>query len=269
LLHSIGAYVMPDLSALIAGGGTNILLLVPIALALGALHALEPGHSKALMSAFIVAIHGTAAQAVLLALAVTVGHTIIIWGLAILAWRYQDTDMVSKAEPWLLLAGGLLIVALAVRMLLRLRGGGHHHQGHGVDHAHDHDDDDDAHAAAHAAEVRERVAKGPVTNFDIAWFGFSGGLMPCPAAFAVLLACFHHNAYGLGVIMVAAFSVGLAATLVGIGLAAAWGARALASRQGWLDRFTRWAPYASAGIVLIMGLAVTAHGISVLHTRYA
>jgi nickel/cobalt exporter len=257
---------MPDLSALIAGGAANILLLVPIALALGALHALEPGHSKALMSAFIVAIHGTAKQAILLALAVTVGHTIIIWGLAILAWRYQDTEMVAKAEPWLLLVGGLLIVALAVRMLYRLRFGGGHH---GHDH-HDHDEDDeDAHAAAHAAEVRERVAKGPVTNFDIAWFGFSGGLMPCPAAFAVLLACFHHGAYALGVVMVAAFSVGLAATLVGIGLAAAWGARALASRQGWLDRFARWAPYASAGIVLVMGLAVTAHGISALRSAHA
>ena len=86
----------------------------------------------------------------------------------------------------------------------------------GTTHSHD-DMDEDAHAAAHAAELKRQLAKGPVTNADVAWFGFSGGLIPCPAAFAVLLACFHQKAYGLGVVMVAAFSIGLALMLVAIG----------------------------------------------------
>jgi nickel/cobalt exporter len=267
---------MPDIADLIQSGTAGVWLLLPVAVVLGALHALEPGHSKSMMTAFIVAIHGSAAQAVLLALSVTVGHTIVVWLLAILAWQLQDTGILEKAEPWLLLIGGLLIVTLALRILSRLEHpfgayshahhdthGPEHH--HGSDHGHAHDDmDGDTHAAAHAAELKRQLAKGPFTNADVAWFGFSGGLNPCPAAFAVLLACFHQKAYALGVLMVAAFSVGLALMLVAIGLVAAWGAQALASRQLGLDRFAHWAPYASAAIVLIIGLVVTAQGVAAL-----
>jgi nickel/cobalt exporter len=88
--------------------------------------------------------------------------------------------------------------------------------------------------------------------------------MPCPAAFAVLLACFHQKAYAAGVVIVAAFSVGLALTLVSIGVLAAWGARTLAVRHAGLERLTRWAPYASAAIVLLIGLVVTAQGLASL-----
>ncbi len=264
---------MPDISALIQSGTISVGLLLPVAIVLGALHALEPGHSKSMMTAFIVAIHGSAAHAVLLALSVTVGHTIVVWVLAILAWQLQDTLILDKAEPWLLLVGGLLIVTLAVRILSRLehpfaalRHAHDHRHGHDDGQAHHHahdmdeDGDEDAHAAAHAAEIKQQLAKGPITNMDVAWLGFSGGLIPCPAAFAVLLACFHQKAYALGVVMVAAFSVGLALMLVAIGLIAAWGAKALASRQLGLDRFARWAPYASAAIVLVIGLVITVQG---------
>jgi nickel/cobalt transporter (NicO) family protein len=275
---------MPDIAAIIQSGAANAWLLLPIAIVLGALHALEPGHAKSMMAAFIIAIHGTVGQAVLLALSATVGHTIVVWALAILAWQMQDTALLEKAEPWLLLVGGLLIVTLALRILSRLgplaghphdhsHPQGHHHaHADGNDHHHEperghahHDMDEDAHAAAHAAELKRQLAKGPVSDADVAWFGFSGGLMPCPAAFAVLLACFHQKAYALGVVLVAAFSVGLALTLVAVGVLAAWGAKALAARQTGLDRFSRWAPYASAGIVLVIGLVVTAQGLAALN----
>ena len=78
---------MPDIASLIQSGTANVWLLLPVAIVLGGLHALEPGHSKSMMTAFIVAIHGTAAQAVLLALSATVGHTMVVWVLAILAWQ--------------------------------------------------------------------------------------------------------------------------------------------------------------------------------------
>ena len=97
---------MPDIPALIQSGAANAWLLLPVAVVLGALHALEPGHAKSMMTAFIVAIHGTAAQATLLALSATVGHTIVVWVLAILAWQLQDTTVLEKAEPWLLLDRG-------------------------------------------------------------------------------------------------------------------------------------------------------------------
>jgi nickel/cobalt exporter len=202
-----------------------------------------------------------------------------LWVLAILAWQLQDTAILDKAEPWLLLIGGLLIVTLALRILSRLENpfGAHghdhdhhhdgdaHHHPHAPDHhhgshdIHSHDDmDEDAHAAAHAAQLKQQLAKGPVTNTDVAWFGLSGGLAPCPAAFAVLLACFHQKAYAL----VMAFSIGLAIMLVAIGLIAAWGASTLSSLG--LDRFARWAPYASAAIMLVIGLVVTAQGVAAL-----
>src|SRR3990170_2526928 len=129
---------VPDIPALIQSGTANAWLMLPVAVVLGALHALEPGHSKSMMTAFIVAIHGTAAQAVLLALSATVGHTMVVWVLAILAWQLQDTTVLEKAEPWLLLVGGLLIVTLALRILSRLEyvfGAGR--QGHAHHHAHD------------------------------------------------------------------------------------------------------------------------------------
>lgn len=259
---------MPDIAALIQSGAANAILLLPVALALGALHALEPGHAKSMMAAFIVAIHGTAAQAALLGVAATVGHTVVVWVLAIAAWQLQDTAVLENAEPWLLLIGGLLLVALAVRILSRLDFAvGHqhvHHHAHPGDHHHDaHDDvDADAHAAAHAADLKRQLAKGPVTTADIAWFGFTGGLMPCPAAFAVLLACFHQKAYALGVLMVGAFSIGLALTLIAVGVLASWGAKALA--QFGLDQFARWAPYASAAMVLVLGVVITAQGLAEL-----
>ena len=131
---------MPDVQS----GTGNAWLLLPTAVMLGALHALEPGHSKSLMTAFIVAIHGTARQAALLGLSATIGHTIVVWLLALVAWRLGDSGFLEKAEPWLLLIGGFLLIALAVRILLRLGAGKRimgagqslDHQGHGHDHSH-------------------------------------------------------------------------------------------------------------------------------------
>jgi nickel/cobalt transporter (NicO) family protein len=262
---------MPDIVAVIQSGVSNPWLMLPTALALGALHALEPGHSKSMMMAFIVAVRGTPRQAVLLGLAATAGHTVVVWGLALLAWRLGDAGLIERAEPWLLLCGGGLIVALALRMLSGggAGGHGHGHQGHSHDPGHTHhshgDAPLDAHAAAHEAEIRQRFAgRSGVTDGEVAWFGFTGGLLPCPAAFAVLLACLHLKAYALGTVMVAAFSLGLACTLVAVGLAASLGAGAMRSRISGFDKVARWAPVMSAWIILIIGLLVTASGIKAL-----
>jgi nickel/cobalt exporter len=269
---------VPNIEAVIESGAGNAWLLLPTAVVLGALHALEPGHSKSMMTAFIVAIHGTAAQAALLAVSATIGHTIVVWVLALIAWSLGSAGVLERAEPWLLLIGGVLIVALALRILLRLlppaQGGHNHHdqshtRSHGQDHQHhDHNrphandhNDEDAHAAAHAAELRKRLGSAStITNAEVAWFGFSGGLLPCPAAFAVLLACLHQKAYVLGLVMVAAFSIGLALMLVAIGVAAAWGADALKSRVSGFGRMAQWAPYVSATIILVIGCAVVVQG---------
>lgn len=267
---------MPSIEAVIQSGSGNAWFLLPTALVLGALHALEPGHSKSMMTAFIVAIHGTARQAALLAIAAAVGRTVIVWMLALLAWRLGDAGLLEQAEPWLMLIGGLLMVILGYRILMRYalnwvdsqysRGHSHdhsHHHHHDHEHTHSHahaQEHEDAHARAHEADIKRRFTGGPVTNAEIVWFGLSGGLLPCPAAFAVLLACLHQKAYLLGVIMVAAFSIGLTLMMVAIGVAAAWGAGALKSRGGMFERVSKWAPFVSACIVILIGGTVAAEG---------
>jgi nickel/cobalt transporter (NicO) family protein len=268
---------MPDIAAIIQSGVGNPWLLLPTALALGALHALEPGHSKSMMMAFIVAVRGTPRQAVLLGLSAAVGHTIVVWALALLAWRLGDAGLIERAEPWLMLLGGSLIVVLALRLLSGAAHSGHGHHSHRDGHSHSHSDGHshstpsdgplDAHAAAHAAEIETKFAgRRNVGDFDVAWFGFTGGLLPCPAAFAVLLACLHLKNYSLGIVMVAAFSIGLAFTLVAVGLAASLGTEALKNRSATFNKLADWAPIVSGWIVLLIGVLVMAAGIKAFST---
>ncbi|NJL07870.1 MAG: nickel/cobalt efflux transporter RcnA [Methylacidiphilales bacterium] len=256
---------MPDLATIIQAGAANPWFYLPAAVLLGALHALEPGHSKSLMAAFIVAIRGTPAQAVLLGISAAIGHTIVVWGLVLVGLSLGDTLILDHAEPWLVLISGLLIMLLAARLLRSIHRDAAHHD-HDHDHHHDHDHRHhhagDAHAAAHAREIAARFGgRTSVRTWEIAWFGFTGGLLPCPAAIAVLLVCLQIKALTLGVAMVAAFSLGLAITLTTIGLAAAWGTRQAA--KGW-PGFDRWAgrlPYASGAVVMLLGVFITLRGL--------
>jgi nickel/cobalt exporter len=251
---------MPDLSSIIQASSTQAWLYIPIATVLGALHALEPGHAKSLMAAYIVAIRGSASQAVTLALSAAVGHTIVVWALAIAGLVLGERYIVEQAEPWLTLLSGILIVLLAVRMLWMLRRRrGHRHPHH---HGHDHHAEGHHHHAPHGHDIAPAIPGTTATTGQIVWFGFTGGLMPCPAAVAVLLVCIQLGAFALGVIMVAAFSVGLAATLVAIGVSVAWGSERAARRWSGLNRWAARLPYLSAGIVLALGLVVSAAGLN-------
>jgi nickel/cobalt exporter len=242
---------MPDLTTIIQSGAAHAWLYLPFAVALGALHALEPGHAKSLMAAYIVAIRGTASQAVTLGVSAAVGHTMIVWVLALAALALGERYVVDEAEPWLTAISGILIVLLALRMFWALRARGRHHHHHAHDHHHDH-------GHSHAPPP----VTGHVTTGQIVWFGFTGGLMPCPAAIAVLLVCVQLKAFALGVAMVAAFSVGVGATLVAIGLAVVWGSGRLAKAWPGFDRAAQRLPYLSAGLVLIAGLVLTAAGLN-------
>ncbi|MCA0424261.1 MAG: nickel/cobalt efflux transporter RcnA [Proteobacteria bacterium] len=267
---------MPDIVTLVREGVTNPWLYLPLAVVLGALHALEPGHSKSLMAAFIIAIRGTAKQAILLGVAAAIGHSIVVWSLAALGLWLGDMLILDHAEPWLILITGLMIVGLSAQLLRMHRGKvghhhhdhGHHHHGEGEDHSHAHDgaadEDEDAHAAAHAREIEQKFAgRGAVSGWEIAWFGFTGGLLPCPAAVAVLLICLQIKKFSLGIAMVAAFSLGLAATLVSIGLLAAWGSSQLMKGKsgGWMATWGPRLPLISGSLVLVAGLLITIRGI--------
>lgn len=108
---------MNDFASLLQQG--HSWLFVPSAVLLGALHGLEPGHSKTMMAAFIVAIRGTLGQAVLLGLAATVSHTAIVWAIALGGLYFGRRWNTAATEPYLQVVSAVLIVAVAAWMLLR------------------------------------------------------------------------------------------------------------------------------------------------------
>ncbi len=129
---------MTDLTALVQHGTANAWMLILSALVLGALHGLEPGHSKTMMAAFIVAVRGTIGQAILLAVAATVSHTVIVWVIALLGMYFSAQISAESIEPYMQTTSGILILGIAVWLLVRVwkdqrrakQAAGHHHHGH-------------------------------------------------------------------------------------------------------------------------------------------
>lgn len=261
-----------DFTSAITEGTGHPLLLGGVALMLGALHGLEPGHSKTMMAAFIIAVRGTVAQAVLLGLSAAVSHTIIVWILAIIALRLGEEMIGENLEPWFMMASGAIVLVIAVWMVVQARRAvcpmhthdhdhGHHHDDHG--HAHGHAAPGDAHARAHAEEIERRfggASGGRATLTQTVLFGLTGGLIPCSAAITVLILCLHLDQFWLGVGLVGAFSGGLAVTLVAAGVIAAYGVRYVVQRTRRFDRILAGAPYLSAALIAVIGLGMVAFG---------
>jgi nickel/cobalt exporter len=257
-----------DFSQLLQQGTAHAWLYVPVAILLGALHGLEPGHSKTMMAAFIIAVRGTAWQAALLGFCAALSHTLIIWILAGLALKYGSHWNVEQTEPYFLLISGLIVIGMAVWTIMRLREehGHHHHHHHGEgDHDHHHgEEDEDAHARAHAAEIQKRFAGRHVTTGQIVIFGLTGGLMPCPAAVSILIVCLQLKEITLGFSIVAAFSFGLALTMISVGVLASWGFKKLAEKSGWFSRVAARAPYVSSYLLIALGLAFAWRGLAMM-----
>lgn len=264
---------MPDFAALLQQGAGQAWLFVPSAILLGALHGLEPGHSKTMMAAFIVAIRGTVLQAVLLGLAATVSHTLVVWVVALAGLRLGQGWDAATTEPYFQVASAVLIVGVALWMMARTwrEQHAHHHHDRHHDHGHGHrqgrhhhdDEPEDAHARAHAEEIRRRLDGRPVTSGQIVLFGLTGGLIPCPAAITVLLLCLQLKEVALGSVLVLCFSIGLALTLMSAGVVAALGVRHAERRwSGAFGRIARQAPYVSGALILAVGLYVGLHGLS-------
>jgi nickel/cobalt exporter len=142
---------MPSFAELIQQSSTHAWLFAPSAILLGALHGLEPGHSKTMMAAFIVAVRGTVTQAVLLGLAATLSHTLVVWGIALgglYLWRGVDAE---TFEPYFQLASGAIIISIAVWMLWRTWVEQKRAKAHKHEHTHSHDND---HHPDHGEDIR-------------------------------------------------------------------------------------------------------------------
>ncbi len=366
---------MPDILHALQSGSTSLWLFIPTAILLGALHGLEPGHSKTMMAAFIIAIRGTIGQAVLLGLSAAISHSFIIWVLAALALHFGNQWNADSAEPYLQIGSAVGVLALALWMFLRTRrdlreAHHHHHNGHGHDHdesflldtgrgkielsvfengvppvfrlrpsanetlpeaanvvvetvrsdgarqtfafaakdsflesrddipephefdvvltltlgserhtartefreAHEHTHGEgaefqDAHELEHADDIRQRFAGRTVTTPQIVLFGITGGLMPCPAAFSVLLICLQLKRIALGFTLVACFSFGLALTMVTTGVIAAWSVRHAEKRFKGFGEAMRRAPYVSCALLVVLAAYMAWHGWKTLPTH--
>ncbi len=376
---------MPPIAELIQQGATNLWVFIPTAILLGALHGLEPGHSKTMMASFIIAVRGTIGQAALLGLCAALSHSLIVWALAAAALKFGNELIAEQAEPYFMLLSALVVIGVSIWMFLRTRrdeaaaraqqhaphGGKVINTGHGIvelevfeagvpprfrlhsysqamvaqgfdahetviietirpdgarqsfdlkpsgpfleskqeipephefeavlsmghgdhihrfevsfseedhGHAHSHDDhghshhqhshdigDDllggdgtyqDAHERAHAEDIKRRFVGQKVTTGQIAMFGLTGGLVPCPASVTIMMICLHLKQYSLGAAMVASFSLGLALSLVSVGVIAAWGARHVGKRlgNGRFGDHARKMPYFSSALMGLVGV---------------
>ena len=254
---------MPDFLHALQNGAGNLWLFIPTAILLGALHGLEPGHSKTMMAAFIVAIRGTVWQAVLLGLSAAISHSFIIWVLAAGALHFGNRWDAVRVEPYLQIGSAVCIFALAVWMYFRTRrevgkAHGHHH-----DHSHNGEENEeyqDAHEMAHAREIEQRFTGRAVSTPQIVLFGVTGGLMPCPAAFTVLLVCLQLKRATLGFAMVAAFSFGLALTMVFAGVIAALSVQHAQKRFRGFGETMRRLPYVSCVVLVVLAFYMAVHG---------
>lgn len=269
---------MTEFTTLLQQG--NAWFFIPSAILLGALHGLEPGHSKTMMAAFIIAIKSTIKQAVMLGLAATISHTAVVWLIAFGGMVISKRFTAQSAEPWLQLISAVIILGTAFWMFWRTWRGErnwlenmheHHHHDHEHHHDHDHehhhhhehgqsDEYQDAHALAHASDINRRFDGREVTNWQILLFGLTGGLIPCPAAITVLLICIQLKALTLGATLVVSFSIGLALTLVTVGVGAAISVQQVAKRWSGFNTLAKRAPYFSSLLIGLVGLYMGVHG---------
>ncbi|MDX6542498.1 MAG: nickel/cobalt transporter (NicO) family protein [Gaiellaceae bacterium] len=216
-----------------------------LALFWGAAHAFTPGHGKSIVAAYLVGSRGTPRHAVLLGLIVTVTHTVGVFALGIVTLALSQFIVPADLYPWLNLASALLVVAVGLGVLrARIRSMAHA-RAHARGHEHHHHDHSHEHVPPNGSGLRGLVG-----------VGVSGGLLPCPTALVVLLAAISLHRVGYGLVLIVAFSLGLAASVTGIGLVAVTAKRFFA-RKSFDGRLIRALPAISAVVVLVLGLAMT------------
>jgi ABC-type nickel/cobalt efflux system permease component RcnA len=265
-----------------------VALALVVAMALGAFHALEPGHGKTVVAAYLVGSRGTARHALILGLIVTASHTAGVYLLGGITFYASQYVVPERLYPWVALASGLTIAGLGLSLFLRRYAGGatdhahghHHHHGHHHGHGHDHDHGHhhghphehdhhgDGHDAAHAhdhhahANGHHHHEPGGVSLRQLWALGITGGIIPCPAALVVLLSALSLRRVGFGLLLIVAFSVGLALVLVAIGLLVVHARRLVARFDEGGPLVTRWLPLTSSAVMTLLGASIAAQALA-------
>ena len=245
-----------------------------IAMGLGGLHALEPGHGKTIVAAYLVGSRGTARHAVLLGLIVTASHTLGVFALGAITLYASRYIVPEQLYPWLGVLSGLTITGLGGYMLLRRLTGtatDHSHLlgesgGHWFSLKRSQEATTDG-EQARLASAATKSAK-PVSLTQLFTLGITGGIIPCPAALIVLLSAFALHRIALGFFLIVAFSLGLAAVLIGFGTLMVYARRFMTHLQvdGPLTR--RWLPVASSTFIMVLGSIVAWQASAGIHLSH-
>lgn len=236
-----------------------LVILASLAAALfwGAAHALSPGHGKTIVTAYLVGTRGTPRHAALLGLITTLTHTAGVFALGGVTLALSEFIVPETLYPWINVVSGVLVIVVGIVVLSarwrsrREHGHGEHsHDGHSHSHGHSHE----GHGHSHDHGEAPQSMRGLVS------VGVSGGLLPCPSALVVLLAAISLHRVAFGMLLIVAFSFGLALSITGIGLVAVLAKRAFRrfSMDSWAIRLL---PAASALVIVLAGVVMTARAI--------
>jgi nickel/cobalt exporter len=276
--QSPGAVVKGDFLSRMLGNkdiGLGLILIgIAVAFGLGAVHALSPGHGKTIVAAYLVGSRGTMKHAAFLGAMVTFTHTISVFALGLATFFLSKYVVPEKIIPWLGAISGLSIVGIGASLFFKrlktLRPAHththHHHHHHDHDHAHDHHHHDHEHAHDHhhhhdhdhGPHGHSHVPEGEITMGSLIALGASGGLVPCPSALVLLLSSVALGHVGLGLVLLVAFSLGLAGVLMAIGMLVLYA-------KSWLPDPSktsqhpvfRLVPVLSAVVIVCLGLLMT------------
>ncbi len=224
-----------------------VFISILIAFFLGSMHALSPGHGKAIVAGYLVGSRGTAYHAMFLGCVVTLTHTIGVFTLGLITLFGSKYILPDRLYPWLGFLSGLSIVIIGAALFYKryklMRTRNTHHHKHDHDHSHSHSQDHHGHYHDHHSSGvhhqhhdhgHSHLTMDPETG-KITWksllsVGISGGALPCPSALVVLLSAISLHRIGFGLILIVSFSLGLAAVLTSIGLVLIYASK-------WSQRF--------------------------------
>src|SRR5208283_782615 len=245
-----------------------------IAAGLGALHALEPGHGKTIVAAYLVGSRGTARHAVLLGVVVTAAHTAGVYLLGAATLYASRYIVPEQLYPWLGAISGLSVAGLGIFIFLRHWTGetGEHSHAPGERHSHwflsifkqtvtnRAMPAEPANRGAISAD--SRPAERVLSLRELCMLGITGGIVPCPAALVVLLSAFSLHRIGFGLFLITAFSLGLAAVLVIVGLTMVYAKSVMSSRVRPSHTALRYLPFLSSAFMVVLGVGITASAIA-------
>ena len=235
-----------------------------IAAGLGALHALEPGHGKTIVAAYLVGSRGTARHAVLLGIVVTASHTAGVYLLGAVTLYASRYIVPEQLYPWLGAISGLSVAGLGIFIFLRHLTGetGEHSHAPGERHSHwflslFQPGGKEQAGEPECRQTSRKGTEGALSLRELCMLGITGGIVPCPAALVVLLSAFSLHRIRFGLFLITAFSLGLAAVLVAVGLAMVYTRHLLSLRARGNGKLVRYLPLLSSAFMVVLGAGIT------------